>query len=280
MDVRRHIARDLGRGRVGLVVEVGRAVDDQRRHLNRRQRAAHVDVHVHPAQREQRPRAERQSRRARPPDDGRIGNVLADASGDRPHQLRVVAQLREPQLGLALVRLARRRPREVRSPDEARLPLEQHERDDAFGIRRCEQDRHGRAVDVPEQSRALDAGRVHHRPDVVHPLLERRHAADAVGRARAALVEADDPHAIRQLAEIVAGELLVELHRRKVEAAREDEVGRPPRRRRDRRCGRRHSAPTEYRSSPRDEVVPSRPEQDEEEGPCRAGLHGRVCFVS
>jgi len=80
---------------------------------------------------------------------------------------------------------------------------------------------------VPEERRALDTGGVHHRPDVVHPLLERRHAADAVGRPRAALVEADDPHAIRQLAEIVAGELFVELHRRKVEAAREDEVGRP-----------------------------------------------------
>jgi hypothetical protein len=67
-DLRRHVPGDLGRGRVGLVVEVGRAVDDQRRHLNRRQRAAHVDVHVHPAQREQRGRAERQTRRARPPD--------------------------------------------------------------------------------------------------------------------------------------------------------------------------------------------------------------------
>jgi hypothetical protein len=51
---------------------------------------------------------------------------------------------------------------------------------------------------MAEERAALDADGVHHRAHVVHALLERRHAADAVGCARAALVEADDAHAPRQ----------------------------------------------------------------------------------
>jgi hypothetical protein len=45
-------------------------------------------------------------------------------------------------------------------------------------------------------------------------------------KARAALVEADDAHAPRQLVEPGADRLVVELHRRKVETAREDEIER------------------------------------------------------
>jgi hypothetical protein len=80
---------------------------------------------------------------------------------------------------------------------------------------------------VAEQRGALDSDRVHHRAHVVHPLLERRHAADTVGGAGAALVEADDAHAPRQLVEPGADRLVVELDRRKVETAREHEIERP-----------------------------------------------------
>ena len=140
---------------------------------------------------------------------------------------RAALQLGEPALRAELVLLARRRPREVRGAHEPRLALEQHEREDALRVRRREQHRQRGAVDVAEQRGALGPDRVHHRTHVVHPLLERRHAADTVGRARAALVEPYDAHAPRQLVEPGTDRLVVELHRREVEAAREDEVERP-----------------------------------------------------
>ena len=80
---------------------------------------------------------------------------------------------------------------------------------------------------MAEERGAFDADGVHHRPHVVHALLERGHAADAVGCARSSLVETDDAHAPRQLVEPGADRLVVELDRRKVETAREDEVERP-----------------------------------------------------
>ena len=79
---------------------------------------------------------------------------------------------------------------------------------------------------MAEQGGALGADRIHHRAHVIHPLLERRHAADTVGRACAALVEPDDAHAPRELVDPGAHRLVVELHRREVETAREDEIER------------------------------------------------------
>ena len=80
---------------------------------------------------------------------------------------------------------------------------------------------------MAEERGAFDADGVHHRAHVVHPLLERGHAADAVGCSRSSLVEPDDAHAPRQLVEPGTDRLVVELDRRKVETAREDEVERP-----------------------------------------------------
>jgi hypothetical protein len=80
---------------------------------------------------------------------------------------------------------------------------------------------------VPQERGALNADGIHHRAHVVHALLERRNAADPVGRARAALVEADHPHSLGQLAEVGARSVIVELHRREVHPAREHEVERP-----------------------------------------------------
>ncbi len=79
---------------------------------------------------------------------------------------------------------------------------------------------------MAEQGGALAADGVHHGAHVVHPLLERRHAADPVGGARAALVEADDAHPPGQLVEAGTDRVVVELDRRKVEAHREDDVAR------------------------------------------------------
>jgi hypothetical protein len=95
--------------------------------------------------------------------------------------------------------------------DEPWLALEQHECEDPLRVRRREEDRHRRAVHVAEQRGPLDADSVEHRAHVVHALLERGHAADAVGRTRAALVESDDSHPPRQLVEAAADRLVVEL---------------------------------------------------------------------
>ena len=226
-DLRRHEARDLRRRRVRLVVEIGCAMHDQRRRLDRRERAPHIDVHVHAAQRQQGARAHRQTCCARPFAHHRIGRRLAEAAREGALEIRAALKLGEPALGPELVLLARRRPREVGSADETRFALEQHDREDPLRVRCCEEDRQRRTVDVAEERGALDADGVHHRAHVVHALLERGHAADAIGCARASLVEADDAHAPRQLVEPGADRLVVELDRRKVETAREDEIERP-----------------------------------------------------
>jgi hypothetical protein len=58
-------------------------------------------------------------------------------------------------------------------------------------VRRGEQERHRPAFGQPEQRSTLGSRLIHDRPDVVHPLLERRRRAHAVGHSDATLVEDD-----------------------------------------------------------------------------------------
>jgi hypothetical protein len=62
-------------------------------------------------------------------------------------------------------------------------------------MRRREQKIQRAGLRRAEQCGAFGPRRVHHCPDVVHPLLERRQTVerDGVGHARAALVEQDQP---------------------------------------------------------------------------------------
>src|SRR5262249_46978209 len=125
----------------------------------------------------------------------------AESARERPFELGGVHDLGEPPLGLDLVLLARRRPGKIRRADEPRLALEEAECEDPPRRRRREEDRQRGAVHVAEQRCALGADGVQDRTYVVHTLLERGHTADAVGRAGAALVEAEDAHALRHLVE-------------------------------------------------------------------------------
>ncbi len=67
----------------------------------------------------------------------------------------------------------------------------EHQSGHALGMSGREQDAHRPALGDPEQGRPLGPGGVHDRPDVVDPLLERRHLGDGVGQPGAALVEDD-----------------------------------------------------------------------------------------
>jgi len=68
----------------------------------------------------------------------------------------------------------------------------QHQSGHAIGVSRCEKGAHGPALGDPEERRPLGPGGIHHRSDVVDPLLECRHLGDGVGEPGAALVEKDE----------------------------------------------------------------------------------------
>ena len=147
-------------------------MDDQRGRLDGGERAAHVDVHVHAPEREQRTRAHRQSRCARALEDDRVGRRSPETACVRSFKLRAAPQFGERALGLELVLLACRRPWKIRRLDKSRFALEQDKGEDALGIGRRKEDRERGAVDVAEQRRSLGADSVHDRAHVVHPLFE------------------------------------------------------------------------------------------------------------
>ncbi len=75
------------------------------------------------------------------------------------------------------------------------------ERDRSLRVRRGEEHRERTSFGLARHRCPLAADRVHHRADVVHPLLERRRARNAVGHAHPAFVEQDQP---RELGEPLA----------------------------------------------------------------------------
>ena len=66
---------------------------------------------------------------------------------------------------------------------------------ETHAIRVCGREAHAHraALGDTEEVRPLDAARIHHGPDVVHPLGERDIACDRIGQAGAALVEHREP---------------------------------------------------------------------------------------
>ena len=69
----------------------------------------------------------------------------------------------------------------------------EHERTDAFGVGRREQDAHRGRFRPPAQRGSIRPGGVHHGANVVDACLERLLARHSVRQTGAALVEADDP---------------------------------------------------------------------------------------
>lgn len=129
-------------------------------------------------------------------------------------------------LRLALELLARRRPRKLGRTDESRLGLEQHERECALGVGRGEERGHRSAVDMAEQCGRARAYGIQDRAHVVHPLLERGRAGDAIGRTDPTLVEDDDARGRAELTEDLRLPPPT-VDRGCVEAADDDELVRP-----------------------------------------------------
>ena len=91
--------------------------------------------------------------------------------------------------------------------------LVQDDRVDAGWIRRGEQEADRSTLGHTEQRRPIASDGVHHRADVVHPLLEARCTYDAVRETVAALVEHDDACERREALEElgIAGQFVKEL---------------------------------------------------------------------
>jgi hypothetical protein len=92
-------------------------------------------------------------------------------------------------------------PRVVLVPATAREGAVERERGGALGVGRGEQHPERPALGDAEQRRALRAGGVHHRADVVHALLERRHRRDAIGHSGPATIEQHHARERRQTAQ-------------------------------------------------------------------------------
>ena len=88
--------------------------------------------------------------------------------------------------------------RVARPAHTRRVRSVQRQRLDPFGIGRCEQDAHRPAFGRARQVGALDAGRVHHGTDVVHPLFERE-VGRTVGSTDPALVVPRHPCVLSDL---------------------------------------------------------------------------------
>ena len=73
----------------------------------------------------------------------------------------------------------------------------------AFRISGREEGRHRAALGNAAQGGPLRSDRVHHRPDIVHPLLQGRQAIErnAIGETGAAFVEENEPRKRREAAQ-------------------------------------------------------------------------------
>ena len=111
---------------------------------------------------------------------------------------RVQAQVR---LEVAPVLLFGPAPRVVRRPHRARETAPKNEGCGALGIRRGEEQTHGRAFRDAEHGRAARADCIHDSAQVVHPRLERRRPGNAVRHAGSALVEQEEPREGAELLE-------------------------------------------------------------------------------
>ena len=125
--------------------------------------------------------------------------------------------------------LPRRRPRVVVvGVDPLRVCPVEDQRARPLGIGRGEEDRHRRALGVPEQDGAAAVDRIHDRAYVVHARLEVGHAGWPVGQTGAALVEADQAcDRAEPFEEVRVARLLPVLLEVGDEAGEEHEVDRP-----------------------------------------------------
>ena len=113
-----------------------------------------------------------------------------------PYSLQpLLARAEDPECAfdLTLVRLLRLAPGVVGRPHPARIGAADDERRGALRVGRGEENAHRRPLGEPVEGSTARGDCVHDRPNVVHARLQRRGSADAVGHARAALVEPNQP---------------------------------------------------------------------------------------
>ena len=167
-------------------------MDDERRNVDRGQDRSHVDVQEHLEDLLDHRRA---GGRALETSGELEGLGLAhEARGEELHDpLGLASPVGRDELGRGFAkRLRGRSPRVVRRLGGASHSAVQHQSGHAIGVSRCEKGAHGPALGDPEERRPLGPGGIHHRSDVVDPLLECRHLGDGVGEPGAALVEKDE----------------------------------------------------------------------------------------
>ena len=178
---------------------VAEAVDDQCRHMNRRQRGADVDLADHRGHAQEGAWGDRQALEPREQLAGvRVGGaarqVPLDAVAAAPVVCRDVAQ--------GLVHLGRRLAAGIVGGGEpAGGRRAEDQRGDLLRVGRGEQDAHRRAFRVAEQHGLRRPGGAHHGAHVSHALRERQVAYRAVRQAGVALVEQDQPAERRQALE-------------------------------------------------------------------------------
>ena len=78
------------------------------------------------------------------------------------------------------------------------IGVEQHQCSRALGIGGCVQGGHPASLLPSEHDGVRYASRIEHRPQVLHPRLQRRKLRPMIGQARAALVEQDQPKRARE----------------------------------------------------------------------------------
>jgi hypothetical protein len=151
---------------------------------------AHVDGRVHVEQLPSRPRARTHALQPAPPAAQR--GVLPSAGGPGRHRGPL-----PPVRDLAVEQLRQQDrvdpERVVRGHGEPRCGAVEHKGLRPLGVLGREEHRHRAALRDPEDGRPLRACRVHDRPEVVYPLLERGWTGDRIRQARAPLVEEHQP---------------------------------------------------------------------------------------
>ena len=170
-------------------------MEDERRNANRRQDVANVDLGVHTRQRERRAGARAHPQVGRPPrPKRRIRSHRRRALLDADRAAPLVA---DPRVE-GLPGFVCRSPRILRIPEPLGIGPNHHERAGFLRIRRSKERAHRAAFGHADERRVVRSNLLHHRPDVVHPLLECRELRDAIGKARAALVDQDQAGERRQ----------------------------------------------------------------------------------
>jgi hypothetical protein len=166
-----------------------RAMQDERRYPDRPEHAADVDVEVHTHVIAHGAGAHAQAKGARERHPLVLGHI---GITHRKHPSLVPIPPRTDHLlDVLLLLAAGGKPRELGRAHQARRGVDQHEPFRALRIGGGEEHCERTALAESANDGPLRTGGVHHRPDVVHARLQRRIARDAVGHARAALVEYD-----------------------------------------------------------------------------------------